>query len=671
MVFVAPLFLLGLLTALLPLLIHLIRRERPPKVAFSSIRFLQKTSRKLILFQNIQQWLLLFLRALLFLLLAVAFARPLLDSSVAGFIEGIPESHVILMDRSMSMSFGGATTRANTEASAILSNLGPADELAIVEFGEAPLRVYDFSSERSSLENGVLANNETSYQGTNYWPAFKLADQLLENAVHEKKVITLISDFQAEAFGEEGEGWRASVGVNIQGIDVGKEEISNLAIMDIRAPDFVLEGEEPPPILARIRSTGTVPITKGIATFKFNGEVKERLPFDLEDRSEVVLEFRQDLSEPGGFFGEITLSGDEFLTDNKREFSVLVSPRINVLLINGEPSTSWYDDEGHWFRLAVDAAGQSPFLITEVSSINFDDSDLDSVDVVAILNVGMFDSGQINSLVNFVESGGGVFLAPGDQTLLDSFNDDFSLFLPGTIRSQGKLARGDYRVVADYDRRHPIFSNLESDWSAKFDAYWALEPNEDAAVLMQFDSAEPALLAAKRGAGLTLMFATPMDLEWGDFPLQNSYLPLIHESLRFLDGASNFPLNYEIGDSISLPSGSSYTLTNVDGSEVQYDREISSFTPLKPGTYFLTGDTELTSFSVKSSALESVFNPIDPSIIFDTVVGRGTSPPISRAVSTERLIEERENVQQIWWWILLASIILFFSELFIANRTYR
>ena len=98
MVFVAPLFLLGLLTALIPLLMHLIRREKPPKVAFSSIRFLQKTSRKLILFQNIQQWLLLFLRSLLFLLLAIAFARPLLDSSVAGFIDGIPESHVILLD---------------------------------------------------------------------------------------------------------------------------------------------------------------------------------------------------------------------------------------------------------------------------------------------------------------------------------------------------------------------------------------------------------------------------------------------------------------------------------------------------------------------------------------------------------------------------------------------
>ena len=48
MVFLTPLFLLGLLAALIPVAIHLIRKEKPPKVMFSTIRFLKKTSKKLI-----------------------------------------------------------------------------------------------------------------------------------------------------------------------------------------------------------------------------------------------------------------------------------------------------------------------------------------------------------------------------------------------------------------------------------------------------------------------------------------------------------------------------------------------------------------------------------------------------------------------------------------------
>ena len=61
MVFLAPLLLFGLLAALIPIAIHLIRRERPPRVVFGSIRFLKNTPKKLILFQQLQQWVLLFM----------------------------------------------------------------------------------------------------------------------------------------------------------------------------------------------------------------------------------------------------------------------------------------------------------------------------------------------------------------------------------------------------------------------------------------------------------------------------------------------------------------------------------------------------------------------------------------------------------------------------------
>ncbi|HBX98940.1 MAG TPA: hypothetical protein DEG93_01160, partial [Gammaproteobacteria bacterium] len=55
MVFLNTIFLVGLLAGLVPIAIHLIRREKPPKLLFSTIRFLKKTSKKLVLFQHLQQ----------------------------------------------------------------------------------------------------------------------------------------------------------------------------------------------------------------------------------------------------------------------------------------------------------------------------------------------------------------------------------------------------------------------------------------------------------------------------------------------------------------------------------------------------------------------------------------------------------------------------------------
>ena len=91
MVFLTPIFLTGLLAALIPIAIHLIRREKPPKLMFSTIRFLKKTSKKLILFQHIQQWLLLLLRSVVIILLVLAFARPLVDQSVARLLDANPK----------------------------------------------------------------------------------------------------------------------------------------------------------------------------------------------------------------------------------------------------------------------------------------------------------------------------------------------------------------------------------------------------------------------------------------------------------------------------------------------------------------------------------------------------------------------------------------------------
>ena len=122
MVFLTPLFLIGLLAAAIPIAIHLIRREKPPKLMFSSIRFLKKTSKKLVLFQQLQQILLLLLRSAVIALLVVAFARPLLNQSVARLVDADPQSAVIMLDMSMSMHYGDSFDSAREEALDILAS---------------------------------------------------------------------------------------------------------------------------------------------------------------------------------------------------------------------------------------------------------------------------------------------------------------------------------------------------------------------------------------------------------------------------------------------------------------------------------------------------------------------------------------------------------------------
>ena len=153
MVFLSPLFLLGLLAALIPVAIHLIRKEKPPKVMFSTIRFLKKTSKKLILFQHIQQWLLLLLRSAVIALLVFAFARPLFDSTVARLLDADPMSAVIMLDVSMSMRYEDNFELAKQEALEILDGMTSGDEVALISFSNAAAVVRELSTDIDSVRS--------------------------------------------------------------------------------------------------------------------------------------------------------------------------------------------------------------------------------------------------------------------------------------------------------------------------------------------------------------------------------------------------------------------------------------------------------------------------------------------------------------------------------------
>ena len=81
--FLAPLYLAGILIVSAPIIFHLIRRTPRGRMAFSSLMFLRASPPKITRRRNIDNWLLLLLRAAAVCLLACAFARPFLREASA------------------------------------------------------------------------------------------------------------------------------------------------------------------------------------------------------------------------------------------------------------------------------------------------------------------------------------------------------------------------------------------------------------------------------------------------------------------------------------------------------------------------------------------------------------------------------------------------------------
>ena len=145
-----PIFLLGLAALSVPIVLHLIQRQRYPERPFTTLRFFDKTIKHNVIKRRFVDKLLLLLRLLLLAVLMLALARPFTGL-------GLGEkrmSMVIVLDNSPSMGRGsnGSTLfgRARDAAEAFTRQLAPQDSLALVL--SKPAFAPAFTADRLDLE---------------------------------------------------------------------------------------------------------------------------------------------------------------------------------------------------------------------------------------------------------------------------------------------------------------------------------------------------------------------------------------------------------------------------------------------------------------------------------------------------------------------------------------
>src|SRR5829696_3800099 len=136
MSFLTPLFLVGLAALAIPVLLHLIQRERKQVVQFPSLMFLRRITYQSVRRRRIRHWLLLMMRLAALALIVMAFGRPFFrsanpDVAAAGGAREV----VILLDRSYSMGYVDRWNRALAAARSTVDGMNPADRASIVFFG--------------------------------------------------------------------------------------------------------------------------------------------------------------------------------------------------------------------------------------------------------------------------------------------------------------------------------------------------------------------------------------------------------------------------------------------------------------------------------------------------------------------------------------------------------
>ncbi|HSH76286.1 MAG TPA: BatA domain-containing protein, partial [Longimicrobiales bacterium] len=254
--FLVPLFLVGIAGIVVPIVVHLTRRQRRNVVLFPSLMFLDKIPYQEQRRRRIQHWFLLSLRSLALAVLALAFARPFLQDAELGLgATGGPREVVVLVDQSYSMEVGDQFERARQEARGVFDGLGPLDRASLVAFSQGAQVLARSTPDRTRLQ-AALDTVRVGSGSTRFGPALKVAQTILEESTLPSGEVFLLSDFQRNGWVGD-EGVRLPPGSTFTPVPLGDEVIAeNLLVTDVSLPRQAVAGRERVTPTARVVRRG-------------------------------------------------------------------------------------------------------------------------------------------------------------------------------------------------------------------------------------------------------------------------------------------------------------------------------------------------------------------------------------------------------------------------------
>src|SRR3954453_13204596 len=233
MAFLTPLVFLGLAAIAIPVLVHLIQREKKRVVEFPSLMFVQKIPYQSVRRRRIRHWFLLLMRAAAIALIVAAFARPFFPQGAAAAVAAAGGSReiVILLDQSASMGYGDQWQRARDAARSAVNSLGTGDRATVVLFGRNAEESIRATADRGRLDAAIGAAKLTG-GGTRYGPALKLAESILARSGMQRREAILISDFQKSGW-SGAEDVHFGDGMTLTPVSVATSNPSNAAVPSV------------------------------------------------------------------------------------------------------------------------------------------------------------------------------------------------------------------------------------------------------------------------------------------------------------------------------------------------------------------------------------------------------------------------------------------------------
>jgi hypothetical protein len=730
MTFIHPLLLGGLLLAGIPVLIHLIMRQKPKRLPFPAFQFLLQKHRTNQRSLRLRHLILLALRIALIVAMCLALARPLLTGILPG---EQPAAVVLVFDTSYSMEYAVAgKTRldeAKERALEILKDLPEGSRVAILdsaEDGGEESRTIDLARQRIGELKLKHANKPLNLQIVQAYGLYSELEKNPNNPDEPLPRFLYIFSDRTTACWDSGaaSSQKAPDGLKTAFVDVSAKDPEDTAIFTVEVLPPVVAAGNPVEIKVTIRATGK------------DAEKELDCKFDNEDPSGT-----QEIKLPAGRSKAYT-----FERDTAEEGTTATKPRalksgLHQVVVQLRPTDALpfnniayatfavregrrvlvvADDPPRDGRVWTDALNADPAFRAEMKTTKEASAvDFRKYAVVCLLDVAN-PASLWPKLVEYVKEGGRLAVVPGGdgwKPELSAYNDtsDARELLPAGLEKVVEVATDNKadtywaELLPNSTKQHQFLEKFR-EWRKRADIdfyqedslpwanrFWQVKDFKDDEVVVHYAKGDlPALLEKNVDKGRVLLFTTAFDerlrdgkYAWNNYNAGSSfYFVLVNHAVGYLAGdAEAVQLNETCGRTITVNLAVSsrqalYTLggpglstseTNLPRAGDQDKLIIPDAKTGTPGNFTVTDDKNVLvgAYSLNNRSAESLLDPV-PVEEIEKVLGPGSVVPVGRDRSLHELLQGHwDRPLDLLPWLLIAVLLVLAVENLLANKFYR
>jgi hypothetical protein len=651
--FLAPWALAGLVAVGLPVWLHLLRKHKTTPLPFASLMFFERRTQSSIKHRRLQYLVLLALRTAVFALLALAFARPYLQSRLAALAGG-PKLTVLAIDNSFSMRQGDRLSRAKQEAAQVASKPRTGDRLQVLAFGS---QVHVMGDSAAAIQLIEPTDTRSSYA------ELSRALRSIAQSARIPVEAHLFSDMQKSSLPANFADLRLGDGVRLVTHPVADRRAGNFAVESVNAPRRVY-GSGKARVEATIAGYGTEQAKRRVSLV-LNGREIDSKSIDVPAGGRATAEFLPADLPFGLNRGEIRIdSGDNLPGDDRFYFSVERAEARRVLFVHEARNQR----DALYFRTALEAAAEAAYALDAVPVEQSANLDPHKYAFVVLSDVGSLPATFEAALRDYVRAGGSLLVALGRESAL---RNRVPVFDETVIEPRYYARDADrFQTAAWLDAGHPSIHNAQRWDDVKF--YQAVRINPGAArVAARLGDETPLLLEKQLGEGRVLVFASTFDNISNDFPLHASFVPFIEHTANYLARQEEGPSNYVVGSYLELrqakEQGAAVEVLDPKGERALTLDEATRAQnmPLSMAGFY---DVKRPNGRHELVAVNADRHESDLDVISADTLALWQNTAQGQQNRTSGGEAEAPKPMEFWWYVLIAVLALAVAESLLGNR---